>query len=62
MQFEHKYKSWLVLLEAVIVIELPPWVVLLYPSSLPHHFNVDVDSMSFLIAEKLTEDISSFRH
>jgi hypothetical protein len=43
MKFDHKSKSWLVLWEAGVVIELPPWVVFLYPSSLLYHFNVDVE-------------------
>lgn len=40
--FDHKRKSWLVLWEAGVVIELPPWVFLAYPSSLLHHWNVDL--------------------
>ena len=28
--------------EAGVIIELPPWVVALYPSSLLYHFNVDI--------------------
>lgn len=39
--FNHKKRSWLVLWEAGVAIELPPWVMLAYPSSLLHHFNVD---------------------
>lgn len=40
--FNHKRRSWLVLWEAGVAIELPPWVMLAYPSSLLHHFNVDL--------------------
>lgn len=29
--------------EAGVVIELPPWVFLAYPSSLLYHFNIDID-------------------
>ncbi|KAA1467110.1 hypothetical protein DENSPDRAFT_847331 [Dentipellis sp. KUC8613] len=38
-KFNHKTRSWLVIWEAGVVIELPPWVILLYPSSLFYHFN-----------------------
>jgi hypothetical protein len=37
----HQKISWLILWEAGVTIELPPWVMLAYPSSLLHHFNVD---------------------
>lgn len=41
-KFNHSVRTWLVLWEARVVIQLPPWVVLLYPSSLIYHFNIDV--------------------
>jgi hypothetical protein len=41
-RFDHRTKSWLVIWEAGVVLELPPWVVLLYPSSLFYHFNIDI--------------------
>lgn len=44
--FNHTMRSWLVIWEAGVVIELPPWVLLLYPSSLLYHFNIDVDGGS----------------
>lgn len=31
-----------------MAIELPPWVVLIYPSSLLHHYNVDVLGKQFI--------------
>jgi hypothetical protein len=40
--FDHKTRCWLVLWEADLVIEMPPWTLILYPSSLFTHFNVDV--------------------
>jgi len=43
--FDHTRKTWLVLWEAGVVIELPPWTFLAYPSSLLYHFNIDVDGM-----------------
>lgn len=41
-QFDHKKHTWLVLWEGKVAIELPPWVVFLYPSSLFAHFNIDI--------------------
>jgi hypothetical protein len=43
VSFNHTMRSWLVIWEAGVVIELPPWVLLLYPSSLLYHFNIDID-------------------
>jgi hypothetical protein len=40
--FDHKRKTWLVLWEAGVIIELPPWVAAIYPSSLLYHFHVDI--------------------
>ncbi|KAJ7037645.1 hypothetical protein C8F04DRAFT_952465, partial [Mycena alexandri] len=42
VDFNHKTRSWLVLWEADIAAELPPWTLTGYPSSLFYHFNVDV--------------------
>ncbi|KAK7047835.1 hypothetical protein VNI00_006163 [Paramarasmius palmivorus] len=47
--FNHKERSWLVIWEAGIVLELPPGVFLLYPSSLFLHFNVD--RRNFVVTE-----------
>jgi hypothetical protein len=41
-KFNHSQRSWLVLWEAGVIIELPPWVVAIFPSSLFHHFNYDI--------------------
>ena len=41
-KFNHQKRSWLVLWEAGVVVELPPWVLVAYPSSLFFHFNIDV--------------------
>ncbi|KAJ3564788.1 hypothetical protein NP233_g8060 [Leucocoprinus birnbaumii] len=54
--FDHKHRSWLVLWEAKVVIELPPWVVLLYPSSLLYHFNIDVHGGSSTTTRLLPAD------
>ncbi|PPQ98313.1 hypothetical protein CVT26_013513, partial [Gymnopilus dilepis] len=49
--FNHRKKAWLVLWEAGLVVELPPWVVFLYPSSLLYHFNVDVEDIEFVLTD-----------
>ena len=41
-KFNSKHRSWLVVWEAGIVVELPPWVPVVYPSGLFLHCNVDV--------------------
>lgn len=33
------------------MIELPPWVLLLYPSSLLYHFNIDISDIQFVAAD-----------
>ncbi|RPD69760.1 hypothetical protein L226DRAFT_575408 [Lentinus tigrinus ALCF2SS1-7] len=40
--FDHKQKAWLVLWEAGLIVQLPPGVVMFYPSSLFIHFNVNI--------------------
>ncbi|KAF8891504.1 hypothetical protein CPB84DRAFT_1848987 [Gymnopilus junonius] len=49
--FNHQKKAWLVLWEAGVVVELPPWVVFLYPSSLLYHFNIDVEDIRFVLTD-----------
>lgn len=48
--FDHHKKTWLVLWEAGVAVELPPWVFFAYPSSLLYHFNIDVDDIEFVCA------------
>lgn len=43
--FNHGQRSWLVIWEAGVVVELPPWVLCIYPSSLFYHFNIDIHGM-----------------
>lgn len=50
-EFNHSKRSWLVLWEAGVVVELPPWVVAIYPSSLFYHFNIDVMGKPFSFRE-----------
>ena len=42
-KFNHTVHSWLVIWEAGVIIQLPPWVVFIYPSSLFYHFNIDIN-------------------
>lgn len=49
--FNHRLRSWVVLWEAGVAIELPPWVILIYPSSLLHHFNVDALGELFIFVQ-----------
>ncbi|KAK7020705.1 hypothetical protein VNI00_017647 [Paramarasmius palmivorus] len=39
--FDHWERCWLVIWEAGVVLELPPGVFIIYPSSLFLHFNID---------------------
>ncbi|KAJ7158204.1 hypothetical protein C8R43DRAFT_847771, partial [Mycena crocata] len=45
VNYNHKKRGWIVLWEAGIYVELPPWTLVGYPSSLFFHFNIDVDSL-----------------
>ena len=45
--FNSKERSWLVIWEAGVVIEMPAGVFVMYPSSLFYHFNVDMCGESF---------------
>lgn len=40
--FNSSERAWLVLWEAKVIIQLAPGVLMLYPSSLFTHFNVDI--------------------
>jgi hypothetical protein len=41
-QFNDQKRTWLVIWELGVVIQLPPWVFIAYPSSLFFHFNIDI--------------------
>jgi hypothetical protein len=45
-KFNHSQRSWLVLWEAGVIVKLPLWVVVIYPSLLFYHFNIDVTGES----------------
>ncbi|TFK72814.1 hypothetical protein BDN72DRAFT_894457 [Pluteus cervinus] len=47
-QFDHKTRSWLVIWDAGIIVEMPPWTAAVYPSSLFLHFNVDLQDIKVL--------------
>ncbi|KAF8193075.1 hypothetical protein K438DRAFT_1969559 [Mycena galopus ATCC 62051] len=49
--FNHTKRTWLVLWEAGIVVELPPWSMAIYPSALFYHFNIDVHDIQFVTTE-----------
>ncbi|KAJ7078585.1 hypothetical protein B0H15DRAFT_752671, partial [Mycena belliarum] len=42
VNFDHRNRSWIVLWEAEIAVQLAPWTLAGYPSALFYHFNVDV--------------------
>ncbi|KAF8173480.1 hypothetical protein BJ912DRAFT_931921 [Pholiota molesta] len=50
-KFNHSKRSWLVLWEAGIAIQLPPWVIVAYPSALIYHFNLDITNFRFVTTE-----------
>lgn len=41
-KFNHSKRSWLVLWEAGVAVQLPPWTIMAYPLSLLFHFNIDI--------------------
>ncbi|KAJ7605082.1 hypothetical protein DFH06DRAFT_1348935 [Mycena polygramma] len=50
-KFNHFQRTWLVIWEAGVAIQLPPWVLALYPSALFYHFNIDIDELEFVYTE-----------
>ncbi|KAJ7872179.1 hypothetical protein B0H14DRAFT_3131662 [Mycena olivaceomarginata] len=51
LQFDHRKYTWLVIWEAGVAVELPPWVILIYPSALFYHFNLDVSQIQFVTTD-----------
>ncbi|KAK7054082.1 hypothetical protein R3P38DRAFT_2499959 [Favolaschia claudopus] len=47
-EFDDDVYTWLVIWEAGVVVQLPPWTLAMYPSSLFFHFNIDVDEIEFV--------------
>jgi hypothetical protein len=48
-EFNHTQRSWIVIWELGVVVELPPWVLLAYPSSLLYHFNIDINGKLYIL-------------
>jgi hypothetical protein len=48
--FDHTRRSWLVIWELGVVVQLPPWVLAIYPSSLLYHFNIDIHGAYLLLS------------
>jgi hypothetical protein len=60
--FNDKEKSWLVIWEAGLIIQIPAGVLVFYPSSIFYHCNVDRIGKSFLLlVEILTLYLNMFR-
>lgn len=53
--FNDTQRTWLVLWEAGVAIQLPAWTAALYPSALLFHFNVDVDGWLFFFPFDLSD-------
>ncbi|KAJ7844342.1 hypothetical protein B0H13DRAFT_2676202 [Mycena leptocephala] len=49
--FNHSQRTWLVIWEAGVVLELPPWTIAIYPSALFYHFNIDVHEIEFVTTD-----------
>ncbi|KAJ7165230.1 hypothetical protein C8R46DRAFT_1035834 [Mycena filopes] len=49
--FNHTQRTWLVIWEATVVMELPPWTLAAYPSALLYHFNIDIHQIQFVTTE-----------
>ncbi|KAF8131781.1 hypothetical protein K438DRAFT_2131103 [Mycena galopus ATCC 62051] len=50
--FNHTKRTWLVLWEAAVVIELSPWAMVIYPSALFYHFSIDIHDIDFVTTEE----------
>ncbi|KAK0188514.1 hypothetical protein F5146DRAFT_1140036 [Armillaria mellea] len=49
--FCSREKCWLVIWEGMLIIEVPPGMFLLYPSSLFYHFNVDMKDLEIVTTQ-----------
>jgi hypothetical protein len=43
VNFNDTLWTWLVIWEAGVAVQMPPWTMAIYPSSLFYHFNIDVE-------------------
>ncbi|KAK6969205.1 hypothetical protein R3P38DRAFT_2671227 [Favolaschia claudopus] len=46
--FDDELYTWLVIWEAGVAVQLPPWTLAMYPSALFYHFNLDVHMIKFV--------------
>ncbi|KAK6997021.1 hypothetical protein R3P38DRAFT_2540835 [Favolaschia claudopus] len=46
--FDDDLYTWLVIWEAGVAVQLPPWTLAMYPSALFYHFNLDVHMIKFV--------------
>lgn len=60
-KFNHTQRSWLVIWEAGVIVELPPWVIAAYPSSLFVHFNIDISGSYASVFTKMFIMLIRFR-
>ncbi|KAK6984027.1 hypothetical protein R3P38DRAFT_2663054 [Favolaschia claudopus] len=49
--FDDELYTWLVIWEAGVAVQLPPWTLAMYPSALFYHFNLDVHMIKFVTVE-----------
>lgn len=58
--FDHRRRSWLVVWEPSVMLELPPWVAVLYPSALFLHFNIDLKGKLSLLSSSTSAKFTGF--
>ncbi|KAJ7939140.1 hypothetical protein B0H13DRAFT_1850877 [Mycena leptocephala] len=51
INFNDTVRTWLVIWEAGVAIQMPPWTMAIYPSSLFYHFNIDVEDIQFVTTD-----------
>ncbi|KAJ7177268.1 hypothetical protein C8R43DRAFT_942535 [Mycena crocata] len=51
VNYNHKRRGWIVLWEAGVYVELPPWTLVGYPSSLFYHFNIDIHDLKIVYTD-----------
>ncbi|KAJ7187681.1 hypothetical protein B0H12DRAFT_1246623 [Mycena haematopus] len=49
--FNDTQRTWIVIWEADVIVQLPPWTIAIYPSALFFHFNIDVHQIQFVTTE-----------
>ncbi|KAJ7249159.1 hypothetical protein B0H12DRAFT_1234820 [Mycena haematopus] len=51
VDFNDTQRTWIVIWEADVIVQLPPWTIAIYPSALFFHFNIDVDQIQFVTTD-----------